>query len=90
MATDTFAGWIIGTAEDCDMTVVDEYASARHARIFRDVLTKRVYVEDLGSMNGTYVQLSSGHRGKVGPPFEIHPGDIVIVGRTRIPWTEKP
>ncbi len=88
MPTDTFAGWIIGTAADCDMRLTDEYASARHALIHRDD-EGHVYVEDLGSTNGTYVQLPSGQKGKVTVPFEIHPGDVIIVGRTKIPWSVK-
>jgi len=87
MATDTFAGWIIGTDADCDMTVIDEYASKRHAAIVRDE-TGRVFVEDLGSTNGTRV-IHNGVQTKVTGWRQICPGDVVIVGRTKIPWTEK-
>jgi len=90
MATDTFAGWIIGTAADCDMTVIDEYASKRHAAIVRDD-DGQVWVWDLGSTNGTRV-IHNGVTSKVplGTRRPIWPGDTVIVGRTKIPWTEKP
>ncbi len=87
MATDTFAGWIIGRAESCHMTIVDEYASPQHAIVSRDA-EGRVFVADLGSTNGTYV-IHNGVQTKVVGRHRIYPGDVVVVGRTRIPWTEK-
>lgn len=90
MATDTFTGWVIGTGADCHIRVPDPYASARHAGIVLD-RHGRVFVQDLGSTNGTYVVLPDGSQAKVplGTCIEIHPGWAVVVGRTRIPWRAK-
>ena len=49
----------------------DEWASGRHAQIRRD--GDRFYLEDLGSRNGTFLQLKG--------VSEILPGDILLVGR---------
>lgn len=84
----TNPGWTIGTAPDCHMTIVDEYASPIHALITRDT-DGRVYVEDLGSTNGTRVT-HHGATHKVIAPRQIWPGDTIIIGRTKIPWSLKP
>lgn len=54
----------------------DEYLSQRHAMIcvYGD---GRVTIEDLGSVNGTFV---NGQR--VVAAVDVHPGDHVRVGRT--------
>jgi pSer/pThr/pTyr-binding forkhead associated (FHA) protein len=53
----------------------DEFASAHHARI--DPRRDGVWVEDIGSTNGTYV---NGTR--LGRPQKLAPGDVVRVGET--------
>jgi hypothetical protein len=80
--------WIIGTAPDCDGVLVDEYASAHHAEIIQDD-QGNITVADLGSTNGTYVQLPNGIKAKVrgGTRLPLFPGCTLIVGRTHIPWT---
>lgn len=78
--------WVVGTAASCDIRVTDEYASARHAVIVRDA--GRVWIADLGSTNGTRVVTADRQGVKVIGSHELHPGDTVIVGRTRIPWTQ--
>ena len=46
-------GLAIGRAPACEITIDDSYASGRHARLYdRD---GHVYVEDMNSTNGTYV-----------------------------------
>lgn len=48
-----------------------------------------MYVEDLGSTNGTrIVRLSGTH--KVTVPWRLCPGDRVRIGRTTLPWEMKP
>lgn len=84
----TNPGWTIGTAPDCHMTIVDEYASAHHARITQTP-DGSVYVEDLGSTNGTYIT-RDGFTTKAVGPTRIWPGDTIIIGRTKIPWSLKP
>jgi pSer/pThr/pTyr-binding forkhead associated (FHA) protein len=53
----------------------DEFASARHARI--DPRVDGVYVEDLGSTNGTYL-----NRKKVTGPMQLQRGDKLQIGNT--------
>lgn len=47
-------GLIIGQHEDCDYRLDDEFVSTRHARLTMNSMGV-VYVEDLGSTNGTFV-----------------------------------
>ena len=53
----------------------DEFASAHHARV--EPRRDGVWVEDIGSTNGTYV---NGTR--LGRPQKLAPGDIVRIGET--------
>jgi hypothetical protein len=55
----------------------DDYASARHARIDPDA--DRIWVEDLGSTNGTFV---NGER--VTGRRALERGDVVRVGQTEL------
>jgi hypothetical protein len=55
----------------------DEYASARHARV--DPRPDGVWIEDLGSTNGTYV---NGER--VIGARELVSGDVVRIGETEL------
>jgi pSer/pThr/pTyr-binding forkhead associated (FHA) protein len=66
----------IGRSSENDMALDgDEFASARHAR----VQPKRdgVWVEDIGSTNGTFVNGSKLER-----PRKLAPGDVIRVGET--------
>ena len=53
----------------------DEFASSHHARI--EPRRDGVWVEDIGSTNGTYV---NGTR--LGRPQKLAPGDVVRIGET--------
>jgi pSer/pThr/pTyr-binding forkhead associated (FHA) protein len=66
----------IGRATGCHVPLPDDtFASTLHARVFeRD---GSVYVEDLGSTNGTYV---NGMR--LAAPVVLRPGDHLQVGST--------
>ena len=55
----------------------DEYASSRHARF--EPRRDGVWVEDIGSTNGTYV---NGTR--LGRPQKLAPGDVVTIGETAL------
>ena len=59
----------------------DEFASARHARI--EPRRDGVYVEDLGSTNGTFV---NGIR--LARERRLQPGDVVRVGETDLRFEE--
>lgn len=65
----------VGRAAGCQVTVDDTYVSQLHARVFtRD---GQLFVEDLGSTNGTYL-----NRVKVAGPMVMHKGDRLQVGNT--------
>lgn len=65
----------VGRAAGCQVTVDDTYASQLHARVFaRD---GQLFVEDLGSTNGTYL-----NRQKVQGPQVMRRGDRLQVGNT--------
>jgi len=63
----------VGRAAGCQVTLDDTYASQIHARLFaRD---GQLFVEDLGSTNGTYLneEILAG-------PQPLHAGDVVRIG----------
>lgn len=66
----------VGTAPDCDICIIDEYASRHHARF--SITHRGLLCEDLDSTNGTW---SCGARvvEKI-----LKDGDTVLVGRTSI------
>jgi hypothetical protein len=66
----------IGRGSQNDITLdADEYASARHARF--EPRQDGVWVQDLGSTNGTYLNGARLER-----PRRLTPGDVVRVGET--------
>jgi pSer/pThr/pTyr-binding forkhead associated (FHA) protein len=65
----------MGRAAGCQVTLDDTYVSQIHARVF--VREGQVYVEDLGSTNGTYL-----NRSKVAGPMLLGSGDQLQVGST--------
>jgi len=65
----------VGRAAGCQITLDDTYASQLHARIF--VRDDQLYVEDLGSTNGTYL-----NRRKVSAPMVVSQGDQIQIGST--------
>ncbi len=65
----------IGRAAGCQVTIDDTYASQLHARVFqRD---GKIFVEDIGSTNGTYL-----NRKKVTGPMVLQRGDQLQIGNT--------
>jgi len=65
----------VGRAAGCQVTIDDTYASQLHARVFQR--EGQVYVEDLGSTNGTYL-----NRRKVTGPMVVQRGDKLQIGNT--------
>jgi hypothetical protein len=70
---DVETGVTIGRAGDCDLSLEDTYLSSRHARVAND--DGDLSIEDLGSTNGTYVNLELV-KGRV----HLERGDVVQVG----------
>ncbi len=65
----------VGRAAGCQVTIEDTYASQLHARVFQR--EGQIYVEDLGSTNGTYL-----NRRKVTGPMVVQRGDKLQIGNT--------
>ncbi len=65
----------MGRATGCHITLDDTYVSQLHARVFRR--DGQIFIEDLGSTNGTYV-----NRTKVTAPLVVRRGDRLQVGKT--------
>jgi hypothetical protein len=70
------AALTVGRAAQNDLALdADEYASAQHARI--EPRQDGVWVEDVGSTNGTFV---NGDR--ITTPRILQPGDVIRIGET--------
>ena len=70
----------VGRAAGCQITLEDTYASQLHARIFRK--DGQLFVEDLGSTNGTFVNRREAKRA-----VPVRRGDRVQVGQTVLELT---
>ena len=68
----------VGRGRGNDIAIVtDDYASARHARF--EPRQDGVWVQDLGSTNGTYLNGS-----RLEEPRRLKKGDVVRVGETQL------
>jgi pSer/pThr/pTyr-binding forkhead associated (FHA) protein len=68
---------MIGRGADCQLILDDDYVSTRHARVVGT--PNGIYIEDLGSTNGTYV---NGQR--ITSPTTITLADTVRIGKTML------
>jgi hypothetical protein len=68
-------GVLIGRNPECTLVLSDDFASGRHARIYRDGDGWRI--DDLGSTNGTFV---GGER--IGQGMSLSEGSRVRIGQT--------
>jgi DNA-binding NtrC family response regulator len=69
----------VGRADEADIRIDRPWGSRRHALLVAE--GGRVFVEDLGSVNGTRVR---GIALLPGQPTELHPGEAIEIGRTLI------
>lgn len=68
---------VMGRALDADLTLSDPFLSRRHSRFYRQ--GAGLYVEDLGSRNGTEVNGQT-----IRGPSSLRPGDVVKVSNSVI------
>jgi pSer/pThr/pTyr-binding forkhead associated (FHA) protein len=71
----------VGRASGCQVALTDPTVSQLHARVFRR--DNRIYIEDLGSSNGTFV-----NRKKVTAAVAIRRGDRLAFGSTILEVTK--
>jgi len=74
------SSWLIGTSEECDLTVTATIVSGEHCRLTRTV--EGYVVEDLDSTNGTYV-----NGVQITGPTPVSCDDQVTLGQSvAMPW----
>lgn len=73
---------VAGRAADCDIRLDDEHVSQHHAAFCLHA-DGTVTVEDLGTLNGVFVNGL-----QVYAPTAIGPGSVVRLGRTELPWRQ--
>jgi hypothetical protein len=74
-------GATLGRSESADITIDDPFASSVHARVFpRDDF---MYVEDMGSTNGTYLNGRQLRR-----PERLKPADTIRIGDSEYRYEE--
>jgi hypothetical protein len=70
---------VIGKSPECGLVVQgDGYVSRRHARLVRN--DSGIYLEDLGSTNGTFVRICR--------MVEVEDGDEILIGTTMLKVTK--
>ena len=71
-------GATLGRSSENTICVPDRELSRRHSKIEYDEKIDRYIISDIGSTNGTYVQLV----GPYGGPYKLNINDHILVGRT--------
>ena len=74
----TKRGATVGRSSENTISVPDRELSRRHSKIEYDEKENRYYVTDLGSTNGTYMQLVGPYSGR----YKLSLNDHILVGRT--------
>ena len=67
---------IIGREDSCEIVIPDRQISRRHARIY--LSTEGVFLEDLGSKNGTYLNSQ-----RIVGSQQLHEGDEIRIAFTQ-------
>jgi hypothetical protein len=78
---DVRAGARLGRAQTSEVSIDDSYASAAHARVYPRA--GAMFIEDLGSTNGTFVNGRELTR-----PLQLAEGDTVRIGDTELRYRE--
>jgi pSer/pThr/pTyr-binding forkhead associated (FHA) protein len=71
----TDSGVLLGRNPECTLVLDDDFASGRHARIFRR--DAGWFVEDLGSTNGTFLGSN-----RLTEPMPVEVGSTLRIGKT--------
>lgn len=71
-------GATLGRSSENGLCVPDRELSRKHSKIEYDEKLDRYFVIDLGSTNGTYIQLVGPYGGR----YKLHLNDHILVGRT--------
>lgn len=78
---DIDGGITIGRAASADIRIDDPFASAAHARVFQR--EDFMYIEDMGSTNGTYL---NGRQ--LRKPEQLRVADVIRIGDTEYRYQE--
>ncbi len=71
---------LVGRSPECDILIDDQAVSRVHARISKK--GDRIIVEDLDSLNGTYINKDAVRRGHIEHKDKVVFGSVVLVFRT--------
>jgi pSer/pThr/pTyr-binding forkhead associated (FHA) protein len=74
----------IGRNEECDLQVLDDLVSRRHAEIRYSDGNRQYEIIDLHSANGVYV-----NNRLITQPTVLHHGDVIAVGETKILYSSR-
>ena len=66
---------VIGRSSDLDMVLVEDMVSRRHAKI--SSTDSEIFIQDLGSTNGTFVNGTKNRGPRSAPRGRSHPGGNV-------------
>lgn len=69
--------FIVGRGKDCDLRIISEGVSRQHARIYTE--NDKVFIEDLGSSNGTFINEEKVTRSEVTTFFPVYLGPLVTL-----------
>ncbi len=78
---DLSGGVTLGRADGAEIKVEDQFASSNHARIYER--GEAMYIEDMGSTNGTYL---NGHELRTSE--RLKPSDVIRIGDTEWRYQE--
>jgi pSer/pThr/pTyr-binding forkhead associated (FHA) protein len=75
---------VIGRSESLPLQILDDGVSRRHFRVLFDKNSGKYYIEDMNSRHGTLLNMQ-----RITEKTALAEGDRIIVGQTRLLFTEK-